>query len=272
MSIPILKFRDKDGNISAVPAIKGDKGDKGLQGAKGDKGDPGADGYSPTITVKKSTDTEYILSITDKNSNYDTPNLKGQDGENGITEIPIATPTTIGGVMPIAKTDEMTQPVGVDENGRLFGIGNNGERYRLIATVPFADEVPQYTIEKDLNNQPFKLTEVIITMCTRGLVGSTSYVFFSFNGSENIILSSAGLSEKNPYVRFTGAITNDGKIFSTYTTAINKSTYGFGVSGTRVIGAENMQDSYITSIKFHTGNANTYIPAAEENILRIYGR
>lgn len=26
MSIPILRFKDKDGNISSVPAIKGDKG------------------------------------------------------------------------------------------------------------------------------------------------------------------------------------------------------------------------------------------------------
>ena len=38
MSIPILKFKDENGNISSVPAIKGDKGDKG---------DTGADGYTP---------------------------------------------------------------------------------------------------------------------------------------------------------------------------------------------------------------------------------
>lgn len=32
MSIPILKFKDKNGNISSVPAIKGDKGDTPVKG------------------------------------------------------------------------------------------------------------------------------------------------------------------------------------------------------------------------------------------------
>ena len=36
----------------------------------------GDDGYSPTITVKTDTDTEYVLTITDENGSYDTPNLK----------------------------------------------------------------------------------------------------------------------------------------------------------------------------------------------------
>ena len=40
----------------------------------------------------------------------------------GVSEytLPIASPTTLGGVMPTAKTDEMTQAVGVDVNGRLY--------------------------------------------------------------------------------------------------------------------------------------------------------
>ena len=37
----------------------------------------GAQGVSPTITVKEETDTTYILTITDANGSYDTPNLKG---------------------------------------------------------------------------------------------------------------------------------------------------------------------------------------------------
>lgn len=41
---------------------------------KGDKGDAA---YNPTVTVKKDTDTEYILTITDNEGTYDTPNLKG---------------------------------------------------------------------------------------------------------------------------------------------------------------------------------------------------
>lgn len=45
----------------------------------------GADGFSPTIVVKSSTATEYILTITDKNGSYDTPNLKGSGGGGGAS-------------------------------------------------------------------------------------------------------------------------------------------------------------------------------------------
>lgn len=38
-----------------------------------------ADGISPSITVKTSTDDTYILTITDENGSFDTPNLKGSE-------------------------------------------------------------------------------------------------------------------------------------------------------------------------------------------------
>lgn len=41
---------------------------------------------------------------------------------NYLTEIPMATTATLGGVKPVAKTNEMTRPVGVDNNGRLFSL------------------------------------------------------------------------------------------------------------------------------------------------------
>lgn len=37
-----------------------------------------------------------------------------------VADFSIASATQLGGVMPVAKTDEMTQPVGVDANGRLY--------------------------------------------------------------------------------------------------------------------------------------------------------
>ena len=36
----------------------------------------GQDGFSPTVVVKTNTDSEYVLTITDANGSYDTPNLK----------------------------------------------------------------------------------------------------------------------------------------------------------------------------------------------------
>lgn len=35
----------------------------------------GQEGFSPSITVKTNTSTEYILTITNKDGSFDTPNL-----------------------------------------------------------------------------------------------------------------------------------------------------------------------------------------------------
>jgi len=52
-------------------------------GQKGDKGDKGDDGQSPTITVKSSTSTEYLLEIDANGTTIITPNLKGAKGADG---------------------------------------------------------------------------------------------------------------------------------------------------------------------------------------------
>ena len=56
-------------------------------GAKGDKGDSGEDGFSPTITIKVSTSEQYILTITTKDGEFDTPNLKGGGGSGGASSM-----------------------------------------------------------------------------------------------------------------------------------------------------------------------------------------
>lgn len=53
--------------------------------SNGRDGEDGVDGISSEITVKTNTDTEYVLTIKDKNGSFDTPNLKGKDSEGGIT-------------------------------------------------------------------------------------------------------------------------------------------------------------------------------------------
>lgn len=82
---------------------KGDKGDTGEQGPKGEKGDTGATGPQGP---------------------------QGPQGEPGpagsIDNLPIASATQLGGVKPAAKTDEMTQAVGVDEAGGLWALPGGG--------------------------------------------------------------------------------------------------------------------------------------------------
>ncbi len=99
----ILALQESINNIQLIPGpqgpqgiqgVQGPKGETGTQGAKGDTGGQGIpgipgqngnDGFSPVIAVKTQTPTEYVLSITDKNGSFDTPNLQGQDksGEGG---------------------------------------------------------------------------------------------------------------------------------------------------------------------------------------------
>lgn len=61
----------------------------GPEGGQGPIGSTGADGYSPTIVVKTNTSTQYVLTVSNVNGSFDTPNLKGQDGSGGSVETPI---------------------------------------------------------------------------------------------------------------------------------------------------------------------------------------
>lgn len=49
-------------------------------------GTNGTDGFSPEVTVKTSTDSTYILTITTEDGSYDTPNLKG-GGSGGASSM-----------------------------------------------------------------------------------------------------------------------------------------------------------------------------------------
>lgn len=54
----------------------------GPQGNPGPKGDPGAKGFSPTITESTGNTADvYKLTITNESGTFETPNLKGADGE-----------------------------------------------------------------------------------------------------------------------------------------------------------------------------------------------
>ena len=85
-----------EGRDTGAVGPQGPKGDTGPQGPKGDTGP------------------------------------QGPKGDPGATyTLPIASSTVLGGVQPVAKTDSMTQSVGVDANGGLWappGSGGTAER------------------------------------------------------------------------------------------------------------------------------------------------
>ena len=83
-----ITFLWKDSNdASHTSELTIKDGAKGATGATGATGADGADGYSPTITVKTSTASTYILTITDADGSYDTPNLKGGGGGGGASTL-----------------------------------------------------------------------------------------------------------------------------------------------------------------------------------------
>lgn len=66
------------------------------------------------------------------------------DGGSGGYNLPIASPTTLGGVQPVAKTDEMTQSVGVDEAGGLWtakGTGSGEREWAHVASIITEEDV-----------------------------------------------------------------------------------------------------------------------------------
>lgn len=76
--------------------------------------------------------------------------LKNNQGSGGIGSsytLPIATSTKLGGVKPVSKTDEMTQEVGVDTEGKLYtnpstnGTGSATTEYIATAESTFSASV-----------------------------------------------------------------------------------------------------------------------------------
>ena len=65
----------------------GATGAQGPEGPQGAQGSPGSDGVSPTITVKKDTSSEYILTIEAAGESFDTPNLKGGAGATKLSDL-----------------------------------------------------------------------------------------------------------------------------------------------------------------------------------------
>ena len=87
----------------------------------GEERDPMPNGYAQAI--------EALEAKLDKNQGADNAGkalVVGDDGNvvpseaQGGGSLPIASPTRLGGVKPVAKTDTMTQSIGVDGNGRLY--------------------------------------------------------------------------------------------------------------------------------------------------------
>ena len=112
----------------------------------------------------------------------------------GSYTLPIASPNTLGGVMPAAKTDEMTQAVGVDANGQLFTVpgsgGGGSSEWRLLKTITTEADVQEITFDTDNEGNPFLVKEIHMWSEVKGLTSNT--------GSSSIQLRSQGKKFVSP--------------------------------------------------------------------------
>lgn len=106
-------------------------------------------------------------------------------GGGSAYELPVASPTTLGGVRPAAKTDEMTQAVGVDAEGKLFtaaGSGGGSGSWEKICEIDFANET-------NLTIQTFEYTGKWdkLHVISDNLVGpiASNFNFTVFDGNNN---------------------------------------------------------------------------------------
>lgn len=118
----------------------------------------GADGYSPTITVKTSTADTYILSITDANGSYDTPNLKG-GGSSGSSTLAELTDVDLN---DLAAGNVLIYDA---ENSKWV---NTALKVSNLADVAFTDLADENMIYYDATAQKWKNVEA-------GAVSDASY-------------------------------------------------------------------------------------------------
>lgn len=118
---------------------QGPKGDTGEQGPKGDTGDTGPQGPAGP------KGEQGIQGEQGPQGPAGPQGEQGPKGDPGATyTLPIASSSQLGGVQPAAKTETMTQAVGVDETGALWTAAGGGDagsnQYKLIAYHKTTDE------------------------------------------------------------------------------------------------------------------------------------
>ena len=117
------------------------EGTKSASVLHGENGQSGADGVSPTVTAARNeADTGAV--ITAVNADGTMTFAEVLDGADGTPyTLLIATSAQLGGVQPAAKTDEMTQAVGVDETGGLWTAPGGSGEWELVGDITLTEPV-----------------------------------------------------------------------------------------------------------------------------------
>ena len=135
----IVTVTKTDGTTSTFEFRNGSRGSIGPAGADGKDGSQGPAGADGKTAYQYAQEGGYT-------------GTEAEFAEKMAAEIPeayslpIASPTVLGGVQPVAKTDAMTQSVGVDETGGLWAQPGSGGAYEGIYSL-----IVEHTIAEDVS-------------------------------------------------------------------------------------------------------------------------
>lgn len=123
-------------------------------------------------------------------------------GGGGEYNMPVASPTTLGGVMPAAKTDEMTQAVGVDESGGLWALpGGGGESDAILLDVTTEERVSE--ISQSFDDADYSVVYGYIYGCGHTDNGTNGYYInvkvTSSSGSEAATMKLCALAQNTTW-------------------------------------------------------------------------
>ena len=256
---------------------QGETGATGATGATGPSGADGADGKSAYAYAQEGgyTGSEaqfaaklaqemptvlpnpHALTLTGAvSATYDGSSevsVEIPDGGSGGYTLPIASPTTLGGVQPVAKTDEMTQSVGVDALGGLWalpggssgGESSGGMTVELIGTV--AGDGESLQIEETCDVSYDGLYGVSVKMDANLATNSTANTIRFFVGAKDIFFSAFNFSQdanaSNSVPRRAGIVfaAKDKKAYTLGSTSYGFSQMNnFGETGSEIQGSKLM--------------------------------
>ena len=138
----------------------GPQGERGLQGERGEQGVQGVPGFSPTFSIKENTEDSYVITITDADGSYDTPNLKGKNGEVQAAEFE-ALGTEVAGIADRVTTLEgnddqlgdQVQAMQADVNSLKSGVANKADKANTLAGYGITDAYTKTEVDEALDGK-----------------------------------------------------------------------------------------------------------------------
>lgn len=228
-------------------------GAPGKDGADGEPGTPGEPGK------------DYVLTEADKEeiAEMAAEKVKVPEGGGGSYTLPIASPSQLGGVKPAAKTDGMTQEIGVDEEGRLWGMpgGGDDEGWVTVADITLTEDTSRVEIDLSSFNDTTGFLQVLYN-----LVGAASA---ESKGALTLGLVRTGVSNSKQFVsnkadkvpaaggQYTNGVITLLQMYNAYTASFSKVINGYArIPGASVdvVTSNNEMISNYNVLRFDTAS------------------